>query len=77
MKKTIMETMVMRFIRYVLDWRRTRAVIRELNMLTDKQLKDIGLNRGEIDHLVYTLEQEESKGGRLTVHEMKRGQKND
>lgn len=77
MKKTIMETMVMRFIRYVLDWRRTRAVIRELNMLTDVQLKDIGLNRGEIDHLVYTLEQEESKGGRLTVREMKRGQQHD
>ena len=77
MKKTIMETMIMRFIRYVLDWRRTRAVIRELNMLTDKQLKDIGLNRGEIDHLVYTLEQEENKGGRLTVREMKRGQQHD
>ena len=77
MKKTIMETMIMRFIRYVIDWRRTRAVIRELNMLTDKQLKDIGLNRGEIDHLVYTLEQEENKGGRLTVREMKRGQQHD
>ena len=62
MKRKIMETMIMRFVRYVIDWRKTRAVIRELNMLTDKQLKDIGINRGEINHLVYTLEQQEKRG---------------
>jgi len=62
MKRKIMETMLMRFVRYVIDWRKTRSVIRELNMLTDKQLKDIGINRGEIDYLVYTLEQQEQKG---------------
>ena len=72
MKQKILETMMMRFIRYVLDWRRTRAVIRELNMLTDKQLKDIGINRGEINYLVYTLEQEEAKGSKLTPKEMKK-----
>lgn len=62
MKRKLMETMLMRFVRYVIDWRKTRSVIRELNMLTDKQLKDIGINRGEIDYLVYTLEQQEQKG---------------
>lgn len=75
MKQKILETMMMRFIRYVVDWRRTRAVIRELNMLTDKQLKDIGINRGEIDYLVYTLEQEQSKGSKLSPKEMKKGKK--
>lgn len=64
MKRKLMETMLMRFVRYVIDWRRTRAVIRELNMLTDKQLKDIGISRGEINYLVYTLEQQEQKGGK-------------
>lgn len=64
MKQKILETMLMRFIRYVIDWRRTRAVIRELNMLTDRQLKDIGINRGEIDHLIYTLEHEGQKGSK-------------
>ena len=73
MKRKIMETMAMRFVRYVLDWRKTRSIIRELNMLTDKQLKDIGIHRGEINYLVYTLEQEEQKGSQLTVKEMKRG----
>ena len=62
MKRKIMETMLLRFVRYVIDWRKTRSVIRELNMLSDKQLKDIGINRGEIDYLVYTLEQQEQKG---------------
>jgi len=64
MTQKIMETMFMRFIRYVIDWRKTRSVIRELNMLTDRQLKDIGINRGEIDHLIYTLEHEEQKGSK-------------
>ena len=62
MKRRILETMMMRFVRYVIDWRKTRSVIRQLNMLSDKTLKDIGINRGEIDHLVYTLLQEEQKG---------------
>lgn len=64
MKQRILETMLMRFVRYVIDWRKTRAIIRELNTLTDRQLKDIGINRGEISHLIYTLEQEEQRGSK-------------
>lgn len=64
MKRKILETYLMRFVRYVIDWRKTRSVIRELNMLTDKQLRDIGINRGEIDHLIYTLNDEEKRGKR-------------
>lgn len=71
MKRKIMETMLMRFVRYVIDWRKTRSLIRELNMLSDGTLKDLGISRGEIDYLVYTLEQEEQKG---TKGEMDRGQ---
>lgn len=71
MKRRIMETMLMRFVRYVIDWRKTRSLIRELNMLSDRTLKDIGISRGEINYLVYTLEQEEQKG---TKDEMNRGQ---
>ena len=57
MKHTILESYIVRFIRYMVDWRRTRAVIRELNMLTDRELKDIGLTRSEITRLAYTREQ--------------------
>lgn len=62
MKQKIMETYLMRFVRYVIDWRKTRSLIRELNMLSDKTLRDIGISRGEIRHLVYTLEQQEQEG---------------
>jgi len=62
MKRTIMETMLMRFVRYVLDWRKTRSIIRDLNRLSDRELRDIGIDRSEIDHLVYTLAQEEQRG---------------
>jgi uncharacterized protein YjiS (DUF1127 family) len=62
MKTKILETMFMRFVRYVVDWRRTRAVIRELNTLTDRQLRDIGLDRSDIEHLIYTREHKLMKG---------------
>lgn len=56
-----MENMLMRFVRYVIDWRKTRAVIRELQTLSDKQLKDIGISRGEIRYLAYTQQQKEQE----------------
>lgn len=59
MKKKILESYVIRFIRYVIDWRKTRAVIRELNRLSDKELKDIGISRCEIENLIYRLEEED------------------
>lgn len=62
MTRLVMETYLMRFVRYVLDWRKTRGVIKELNKLSDKQLKDIGMTRGEISHLIYTLEDETKRG---------------
>lgn len=64
MKRMIMETMLVRFFRYLVDWRKTRAIIRELNSLTDKQLKDIGIMRDEINYLVYTMQQEKQRGSR-------------
>ena len=59
MKRKLLESYMVRFIRYVIDWRKTRAVIRELSSLSDKQLKDIGITRGEINNLIYRLEEEE------------------
>ena len=61
MKKRVLESYLIRFIRYVIDWRKTRAVIRELNKLSDKQLKDIGMNRGEIEHLIYRLNEDDKQ----------------
>ena len=59
MKRKILESYLVRFVRYVIDWRKTRAVIRELNRLSDKELKDIGISRCEIENLIYRLEEED------------------
>ena len=58
----IKENIIVRFIRYVIDWRRTRAVIRELNKLTDRQLRDIGLDRNDVNCLIYRTKDELQRG---------------
>ena len=51
-----------RFLNYVITWRKHREVIKELNTLTDKELHDIGINRHDIDRLVW-LEEDKKKRG--------------
>jgi len=51
-----------RFINYIITWRKHRAVIKELNALTDKELADVGINRYDIDRLVW-LEEDKKKRG--------------
>lgn len=52
----------MRFFRYIMTWRKHRKVIKELNKLTDKQLHDIGITRGDIDRLVWLGEDKTMRG---------------
>jgi uncharacterized protein YjiS (DUF1127 family) len=33
-------------------WRRYRDTVRELSQLTDRELNDIGIRRGEIEYIV-------------------------
>ena len=54
MKKIALENYLTRFIRYVIDWRTTRRVIRQLHELPDSTLEDIGVPRHEISRLAYT-----------------------
>lgn len=42
-----------RYYYYLRTWRQHRKVIKQLNELTDHELKDIGINRGDIDRLVW------------------------
>lgn len=51
-----------RYWNYLKTWRKHREVIKELNRLTDTQLEDIGLNRGDIDHLVWLKEDKQQRG---------------
>ena len=54
MKKIALENYLTRFIRYVIDWRKTRSVIRQLQELPDHTLEDMGIKRHEIESLAYT-----------------------
>ena len=54
MKKLALENYLTRFIRYIIEWRKTRSVIRQLQELPDHTLEDMGIKRHEIESLAYT-----------------------
>ena len=51
-----------RYYKYLKTWRQHREVIKELNRLTDSELKDIGINRGDINRLVWLEEDKKERG---------------
>lgn len=42
-----------RFLRYSVMWSEHRKAIKILNTLTDRELKDIGMTRADIDRMVW------------------------
>jgi len=55
---------IKRYWFYLKTWRDHRAVIKDLNQLTNKQLKDIGITRGDIDNLVWLPEDFNRRGNK-------------
>ena len=53
-----------RYYNYLKTWRKHRAVIKDLNQLTNQQLKDIGITRGDIDNLVWMPEDYKQRGSK-------------
>ena len=51
-----------RYINYLATWRTHREEIKQLNRLTDKDLKDIGINRADIDRMVWLGEDKDQRG---------------
>jgi len=51
--KLFKECLLVRYLNYLKTWRAHRNVIKELNKLTDKELRDIGINRHDIDRLIW------------------------
>ena len=51
-----------RYMNFLATWREHRRVIKELNSLTDKELHDIGINRSDIDRLVWLGEDKDARG---------------
>ena len=62
MKQLLNQNWVIRWLRYVNTWREHRRIIKELNALDDKTLRDIGINRCDIDRLIW-LEYDKEKRG--------------
>lgn len=52
-----------RWMNYLATWRTHRLAIKQLNMMSDKQLKDIGIPRADIDRMVW-LDEDKSLRGR-------------
>lgn len=55
MKTRWVNNIFVRFMRYCIMWSEHRAAIKTLNKLTDAELKDIGLTRGDIDRMVWRV----------------------
>lgn len=51
-----------RYMNYLATWREHRNAIKQLNTLTNRQLKDIGMYRGDIDRLVWLKEDKDASG---------------
>jgi uncharacterized protein YjiS (DUF1127 family) len=58
-------TMFWRYVNYLATWREHRKAIKQLNMLTDRELNDIGMNRSDIDRLVWLDEDKDNRGREL------------
>ena len=52
----------LRYYNYLKTWRKHRELVKDLNRLTNAQLKDIGISRGEIDHLVWMEQDKQERG---------------
>ena len=53
---------IQRYYNYLKTWRKHRDVVKELNRLTNKELADIGINRGDIDRLVWLDADKKERG---------------
>jgi uncharacterized protein YjiS (DUF1127 family) len=63
MKKRWVNNILVRFMRYCVMWSEHRQVIKILNQLSDRKLKDIGISREDIDRMVW-LEEDKTMRGR-------------
>ena len=62
MKDKWVNNILVRFMRYCVMWSEHRKAIKILNTLSDRELKDIGLNRIDIDRMVWLEEDKKGRG---------------
>jgi len=62
MKSRWTNNIIVRFLRYSVMWSEHREAIKTLNRLSDRELKDIGLNRVDIDRMVWLENDKQERG---------------
>jgi uncharacterized protein YjiS (DUF1127 family) len=62
MIKWIKQNWIKRYFNYLKTWRHHRETIKQLNRLTNKELRDIGITRADIDRLVWQEEDKTMRG---------------
>lgn len=60
--KLLTESILVRYWKYLCTWRKHRQTIKQLNKLSDRQLSDIGINRGDLDELIFLEEDRKLRG---------------
>ena len=63
MKDRWTNNIIVRFFRYIAMWSDHRKAIKTLNRLSDRELKDVGISRQDIDRMVW-LEEDKTMRGR-------------
>tara|TARA_R100001377_G_scaffold43808_1_gene24841 strand:- start:868 stop:1047 length:180 start_codon:yes stop_codon:yes gene_type:complete len=51
-----------RYFNYLNTWRLHRQTVKLLNTMTDRQLKDLGMNRGDINRMIWLDEDVVQRG---------------
>ena len=51
-----------RYMNYLATWREHRKAIKQLNQMSDRELIDLGINRADIDRLVWLEEDKQKRG---------------
>lgn len=62
MKSRWTNNIIVRFLRYSVMWSEHREAIKHLNRLSDRDLKDIGLSRSDIDRMVWLENDKQERG---------------
>jgi len=56
------DSIVVRYFNYLKHWRTHRETIKSLNRLSDRELRDIGIQRGDIDKMIWLDEDRVQRG---------------
>ena len=62
MKQKWVNNIFVRFMRYCVLWSEHRAAIKILNTLSNRELKDIGMTRADIDRMVWLENDKQERG---------------